>query len=123
MASPVEPSTARSEGPLGPRTSASPPPSQDWTVQVADTIESVVGSVRDKTAVPLETLARAVVYGILIIVMAAAAMVLLTIALVRAGSYVLPIWAVYAIVGGFFTLAGLFLWRKRRPAAPADTKR
>ncbi len=90
---------------------------------MADTIESVVGSVRDKTAVPLETLARAVVYGILIIVMGTAAMVLLTIALVRAGSYVLPIWAVYGIVGGFFTLAGLFLWRKRRPAAGADTKR
>lgn len=114
MASPVEP---RVPG-------ASPPASNpsDWTIQVADTIESVVGSVRDKTATPLETLARALVYGILILVMGTAALVLLTIALVRAGSYLLPVWTVYAIVGGLFTLVGLLLWRKRRPSAAGDTK-
>ncbi|MBW3614134.1 MAG: hypothetical protein KY439_02345 [Actinobacteria bacterium] len=117
MPSPVGPRTARSDGPP-----ATPPPSPDWTIQVADTIESVVASVRDKTAVPLETVARAVVYGILIVIMATAAMVLLTIALVRVGSYVLPVWAVYAIVGGLFTVVGLFLWTKRRPAS-GDTKR
>ena len=90
---------------------------------MADTIESVVGSVRDKTATPLETVARALVYGILIIVMGTAAMVLLTIALVRAGTYLLPVWAVYAIVGGLFTTVGLLLWRKRRPSGAEDTKR
>jgi hypothetical protein len=99
------------------------PASPDWTVQVADTIESVVGSIRDKTTVPLETIARALVYGILIAVAGSAALVLTTILLVRLGSYVLPVWAVDAILGGLFTVAGLFLWRKRRPAAADDKKR
>lgn len=74
----------------------------------------MVGSVRDKTALPLETIARAVVYGIVIAVVGTAALVLLTVALVRAGTYVLPVWAVDAILGGLFTIAGLLSWRKRR---------
>ena len=94
--------------------------SADWTVQVADTIESVVGSVRNKTAVPLETIARALVYGILIVAMGTTALVLVTVMLVRLLSYVLEVWAAYAIVGGLFTVLGLFLWRKRRPAAAGD---
>ncbi len=114
MASPVEP--------RAPGASPPAPTSSDWTVQVTDTIESVVGSVRDKTATPLETVARAVVYGILIVVMGTAALVLLTIALVRAGTYLLPVWAVYAIVGGLFTLVGLLLWRKRGPSGAGGTK-
>ncbi len=97
--------------------------SRDWTVQVADTIESVVGSIRDKTAVPLETVARALVYGILIAVMGTTALVLLTILAIRLLDYVLPIWAVDAIVGGLFTALGLFLWRKRRPTRDDPSKK
>lgn len=115
MVSPAEPTVPGAASPS--------PVTSDWTIQVADTIESVVGSVRDKTATPLETVARALVYGILIIVMGTAALVLLTIALVRAGTYLLPVWAVYAIVGGLFTMVGLLLWRKRRPSAAGETKR
>ena len=98
-------------------TSPVPSPPSDWTVQVADTVESVVGQVRDKTTVPAETLARALVYGILIATMATAALVLVTVGVVRLLDNWLRIWAVYAIVGGLFTVVGAFLWRKRRPAA------
>ena len=96
--------------------------SPDWTVQVADTIESVVGSVRDKTAVPLETVARALVYGIVLGTMGVTALILVTILSIRALSYVLEVWAAYAIIGGLFTLAGLLLWRKRRPPSGPDRK-
>ena len=96
--------------------------SPDWTVQVADTIESVVGSVRDKTAVPLETVARALVYGIVLGTMAVTALVLGTVILVRVLSLVLEVWAAYAIIGGLFTVLGLFLWRKRRPPSGPDRK-
>ena len=104
-----------------PNSPASPAPSGDWTVQVADTIESIVSSGRDKTAVPLETVARALVYGILVAVMGTTAMVLVTIALVRAGSYLLPVWAVYAATGGLFCGLGLLCWRWRRPKAGPQT--
>ena len=114
MASPVEPRPTSAGSPAVP---AGVP--QDWTVQVTDTIESVVGSIRDKTTVPAETVARGLVYGILIGVMGAAALVLLTVGVVRLLDNWLRIWAIYAILGGLFTLLGLFLWRKRRPPAPA----
>ena len=96
--------------------------SPDWTVQVADTIESVVGSVRDKTAVPLETIARALVYGIVLGTMGVTALVLVTVIAVRLLSLVLEVWAAYAIIGGLFTALGLFLWRKRRAPSGPDRK-
>ena len=104
---------------------ASPPAttSADWTVQVADTIETVVGSVRDKTAVPLETVARALVYGIVLGTMGITALVLGTILLVRVMSYALEVWAVYLILGAIFTLLGLFLWRKRRAPRAAENNK
>src|SRR5690349_12478468 len=81
--------------------------SADWTVQVADTIESV---------------ARALVYGILIAVLGTTALVLGVVILVRVLSYVLEVWAVYTILGAIFTLTGMFLWRKRRPAGDPSKK-
>ena len=87
----------------------------DWTSQVADTIDSVVGTVRDKTTVPAETVARALVYGILIAVMGSTALLLLTVGVVRLLDNWLRIWAVYLIVGGVFTLGGMLCWAFRRP--------
>ena len=40
------------------------PPTGDWTVEVTDRIESVVGTVRDKTTVPATKAARLVVFGL-----------------------------------------------------------
>jgi membrane associated rhomboid family serine protease len=110
---------------VSPRPDASPAgtTSADWTVQVADTIESVVGSVRDKTAVPLETVARALVYGILIAVVGVTALVLGVILLIRVLTYTrLEVYAIYGILGAIFTLLGMFLWRKRRPAGDPSKK-
>lgn len=107
--------------PVAPRPTApgpSPAASPDWTVQVADTIESVVDSVRNKTAVRLETVARALVYGIIVGTMGVTALVLVTILSIRVLDYVLPVWAAYAVLGGLFTSMGLLLWRKRRSANP-----
>jgi hypothetical protein len=103
---------------------ASPPAttSADWTVQVADTIESVVGSVRDKTAIPLETVARALVYGIVLGTMGVTALVLVTVILIRALSYVFEVWFAYLLLGAIFTLAGMLLWRKRRAPAGNEKK-
>src|SRR5947199_411658 len=40
-----------------------PAPNGDWTIQTADRVERVVTGIRDRTTVPLTTLARALVYG------------------------------------------------------------
>jgi len=87
----------------------------DWPVQAADTIERVVGAVRDKTAVPLDRAARVLVYGLLVAVLAVTSLVLLAVAAVRGLDEAVPgdVWAAHLITGGIFTLAGLFLWSKR----------
>lgn len=88
--------------------------SPDWTVQAADTVERVVGTIRDKTAMPLITVARAVVFGLVAGVMGVSALVLVAIGLVRALDAYVPqeVWSAHLIVGGIFTLAGGLLLRK-----------
>ncbi len=84
----------------------------DWTAQIADTIESFVTGVRDKTTAPVLTVARALVYGVVAGVFGVAIMILLTITLIRVLDIVLPIWATYLLLGGIFLLLGWFLLLK-----------
>ena len=83
-------------------------------MQAADTVERLVGGLRDKTAVPLTTIARALVYGLLAAVMAIATAVLVVIGVLRAVDVYLPgeVWSAHLLVGGIFTLLGGFLLRK-----------
>ena len=84
-------------------------------MQAADTVERVVGSIRDKTALPLTTIARAVVFGLLAAVMGVAALVLVIVGLVRAVDVLTGdgnVWIAYLAIGGIFTLVGAFLLRK-----------
>ena len=100
-------------------------PGNDWPEQAADTIERVVGSVRDKTTGPLTTVAQALVYGLLAAILGVAAVVLLAVGLERVLIDLLledDVWAAHLIVGGIFILAGLFLWSKRRPKAGKDDR-
>ena len=97
-------------------------PEPDWAATTADSIERVVGSIRAKTADPLDRIVRVLVYGLLASIVGVAAVTLLIAALVRALDVAIPghVWSVHVILGGIFTLLGLFLWTKRR--APADDK-
>ena len=98
---------------------------RDWPAQAADTIERVVGSVRDKTdrtrdhrraCGRLRSSSRRS--------QGPQCSSLLSVGAVRALDAYLPdavfgedhIWAAHMIVGAIFTLAGLFLWSKRTRA-------
>lgn len=101
-------------------TSASP--GNDWPADVTGRIESVVGTVRDKTTVPAMTAARGVVYGLVLGVLGAALGLLLVIALVRLLDVYLPfhpvgrrVWVVDAGASAIFLGGGAFMWRRRRP--------
>ena len=109
-ASPPPPPPGVAGPPLPP-----PAPAKDWAAETADTIERLVGSVRAKTSGPLEKVARVLVYGLVALIVGLAAAVLGAVALVRVLDLALPgeVWAAHAVTGGIFTLAGLFLWRKR----------
>ena len=86
----------------------------DWAAQITDTIERVVGQVRDRTTTPLITVARALVYGALAAIAGVAALVLVAIIVVRVLD-LLPgeVWVAHLITGALFTLAGLLFWSKR----------
>jgi hypothetical protein len=99
-----------------------PDSEHDWTYDVADRIESVVGAIRDKTAAPATLVARGLVYGLVVGTLGAALLLLLVIAGIRLLDVYLPfhpigrrVWVVDAGAAAIFLGAGAFLWRKRRP--------
>jgi hypothetical protein len=95
----------------------------DWPAQAADTIERVVGTVRDKTVVPAQRATRAVVYGLLAAFFLLTAIALLVIGAFR-GLVILTgeVWGAYLICGGILVLGGAFLWSRRmkRPKRDED---
>jgi hypothetical protein len=103
----------------------SKPPSS-WTGSVADTVESVVLTVKDKTTVPLQTVARGLVYGLVLAVVAAIGLVLTVIAVVRVADVWLLGWAgrvnghhrlyiAYLALGMVCSLGGFVCWSRRAP--------
>ena len=85
----------------------------DWTTQAADAVEKAVVLVRDKTVVPAQQGAKAVVYGFLTAFFALTAFMLVTILTFRVLVIVVPVWAAWLIVGGIFLIAGGFCWSRR----------
>lgn len=87
----------------------------DWAAQVVDTLEGVVGAIKAKTTDPALNLVRTVVYALMGVGLAFAAMLLLTIGSVRVLDAYLPqgVWIAYLIIGGIFLVGGLFVWSKR----------
>jgi hypothetical protein len=97
-----------------------PPATRDWTVEVTDRIESVVGAVRDKTAVPATNAARLLIFGFVAGVLAMVALFMLAQGLLRILYVYLPIhplarrvWVADAIVAAIFLGSGAFLWLRR----------
>ena len=94
----------------------------NWAADLADTVERVVGTVRDKTTKPIVTVTRALVYGLLATILGIAAIVLLIVMLTRGTQELLDqikvrrsaaVYISYLAVGGIFSLLGLFVLSKR----------
>jgi hypothetical protein len=91
-------------------------------VLATDRIEAVVETVREKTTVPAQKVARAIVYGLVAAIMALLALVLIVIGLLRLHVY-LPfqpegrkVWVTYVSLGAIFVLVGALLWRRATSA-------
>ncbi|MDQ6784899.1 MAG: hypothetical protein M3063_15980 [Actinomycetota bacterium] len=100
-------------------------PGSDWTVEVVHRIDTVVGTIRQKTILPITKVARAVVFGLVAAVAGVLALALTCIVVVRISVAYLPfdpvarrVWVTYAVLGAIFLLGGAFAWRKRKPARP-----
>ena len=97
----------------------------DWPVQATDTIVKVVGTASDKVTGPVTTAARAIVFGLFAAILGTAAIVLVSILLVRLLNNYLPdsvfgeehVWAAHLLIGLVFSGVALWLWSKRKPLA------
>jgi hypothetical protein len=95
----------------------------NWAPQVADTIERVVGEVRDRTTRPIIIAARGLVFGLLAFIVGIFALTTLIVGLLRGVQAILEwpfshptaVWLSYFIVGGLFCGAGVFFMVKRNP--------
>ena len=93
-------------------------PTPDWPQQATETIVGLVDNVKHKTTQPATKAVRAIVYGIVIVILGVPAVIMLMIGLVHllsqaSSSVGLGVWLVYLVLGVIFTIAGLILWRKR----------
>ena len=94
-----------------------------WAPKLADTIERVVGSLRDKTTKRVLTAYRGIVFGLVAVFAGSFALVLLIIGMFRGVQALLDIgldhhnsvWVSYLGVGALFTLGGLIAMKKRFP--------
>ena len=98
------------------------PAGHDWTDEVADRLESVVSTVRDKTTVPVLKTARVLIFGLVAGFLGAVAFVLTVIGFVRLLDDYLPyhpysrrVWTVYAVASAIFLAVGAFAWHRRSP--------
>ena len=94
-----------------------------WATNVADSIERVVGTVRDKTTAKVVTAVRAIVFGVIILCGALAAVTLgiIVAAKLLEGLVRFPtrtdhnssVWIAYLVMSALLFLAGTFCMRKR----------
>jgi hypothetical protein len=94
----------------------------NWAPDLADTVERVVGTVREKTTDNVVKAARAIVFGLLGAVLGITAVILLVIILTRGLQSLLDlavtwgraVYLSYFIIGGICCVLGVLLMRKRR---------
>src|SRR5436305_13727132 len=85
----------------------------DWAIQTADTIDRIVESVRSNTSDRLVSITRGVVFGLLALILATTALVVVSIVVVRVLVILLgTAWAAYLLLGGLCTLSQLLFWRQ-----------
>jgi hypothetical protein len=105
----------------------------NWAPELADTVERLVGQVRDKTTTRVVVVVRAVVFGVIIAFSAIATIVLAIIFATKLLQTILTIggwidadssvWISYAVLSGIFALGGLFCMYKREPRSTAEASK
>jgi vacuolar-type H+-ATPase subunit I/STV1 len=90
---------------------------RDWPAQIADTAVRIVEQIRDKTTRPAITIARALVFGLVALLVGTVAGFLFLIGSIRLINGYLPgtVWTTYLLFGAVFTLGGMFLFARRKP--------
>ena len=114
---------ANASSPAPARLPAATTPEADWPAQAADTIERVVGSVREKTTGPLLKASKGAVYGLFAGFVGLVVLVMAIVMGARLLNNYLPdavfgdehMWAVYLIIGLVFLVGAALTWPRRKP--------
>ena len=120
MATPVDPEPTGDPAVSGSNEGSSatqdPRPS-DWVSSLVDRFINVVEQVRNVTARPVVTLARALVFGVVMVCCLLAALVLTGIGLFRLLDVALPgdSWSTHLVLGAVCCSLGALLWSRRSP--------
>lgn len=93
----------------------------DWPQQITNKIVELVDKVRSKTTGPAIHLSRAIVYGLVAVILLVVAFPLFLIGATRglislidmSTTHDKAVWLSYLAIGGFFTLFGVALWSRR----------
>lgn len=89
---------------------------EDLPAKAADTVDLLVDNLHDRLIRPVLLGARAIVFGLLISVLAVVAVVVLCIGLLRVLDVYIPghhVWISDCIIGGLFSLLGFVAWSQR----------
>ena len=95
----------------------------EWSARALNTIDTVVATVNDRAIRPAVVAARAVVFGVIIGVIAVAVVVLLCVGFIRlADSYLTDhhVWIAYLALGALLVGAGAFAYSKRGATSASD---
>jgi hypothetical protein len=102
-------------------TSTPGPQLKAWADEVSDYVVEGVGWLKARTTVPVMTVLRVLVYGLVVAVALLVAIVLGVIGLVRIWDAYVPlspegrrVWLGYVVLGGLLFAAGLLLLARRR---------
>ncbi|MEO0494991.1 MAG: hypothetical protein AAF081_16415 [Actinomycetota bacterium] len=94
----------------------------DWAAKQTDRVIDLVDKVKVQTTDRAVTILRAIVFGLVIIVLGIAAATIFLVASVRVADAYLPIgagvgdatWAAHLFVGGLLSILGIGAWLSRR---------
>jgi hypothetical protein len=95
----------------------------DLSQRAMDAVDSVVATVNDKAIRPAIVASRAIVFGVIIAVVAIAIVVLLSVGFIRLTTVYLfddKVWISYLVLGAIFCLGGAFAYTKRGVATYGD---
>ena len=98
----------------------------DWPRKAVAAIDRVVDAVHDKAVRPLALVARAVVFGLLVVALGTVVLVLLSVGFMRllnVYAFEHRVWISYLVVGAVFSLGGIFAWTKRFSRDDSEAER
>src|SRR5262245_48287940 len=94
----------------------------EWAADLADTVENVVGEVRNRATTPAVRGTRGIVFGLIAVMLGVVAITLLLVGVTRGIQVILDTWLTrgrsvylsYLIVGGILCVLAAFLFHKRQ---------